>query len=412
MNKNIIALLSLLVFASMVLAACTGKPVATDVPGEFICSDAIGCVVIAPNEPVHIAYALVISGADETLGVDARNGIEIAVEDKGQIMGHEILLTGEDDQCSAEGGRSAAAKLSADPSIVAVIGTSCSSAARDGVPLLSQAGLIIVSPSNTALDLTIPGNENNHPGYARTAHNDRFQGRAAAQFAFNVLGVRKAATIHDGSLYAEQLQGVFADAFQEMGGTITAQETVDPDQIDMQPVLMNIATSVPELIYYPIYIKAGSLITRQAQETTGLENTHLMGADGMFSPDVVEISGDAVEGLYVSGPDSTVFDEAYTSDFILKYLERFGTEPFNIYHAHAYDALMLIANAIEKVAVQDQDGSLHIPRQALREALYITKDHQGLTGNLSCTPTGDCADAHIAIYQYHLGEFPPEKIWP
>jgi branched-chain amino acid transport system substrate-binding protein len=412
MNKNIFALLSLLVFASMVLAACTGKPVAKDVPAGFKCSDAIGCVVIAPDEPVHIAYALVISGTDETLGVDARNGIEIAVEDKGQILGHEILLTGEDDQCSAEGGRSAAAKLSADPSIVAVIGTSCSSAARDGVPLLSQAGLIIVSPSNTALDLTLEGNENNHPGYARTAHNDRFQGRAAAQFAFNVLGVRKAATIHDGSLYAEQLQGVFADAFQEMGGTITAQETVDPDQIDMQPVLMNIATGKPELIYYPIYIKAGSLITRQAQETPGLENTHLMGADGMFSPDVVEISGDAVEGLYVSGPDSTVFDEAYISDFIPKYLERFGTEPFNIYHAHAYDAFMLIANAIEKVAVQDQDGSLHIPRQALREALYITKDHQGLTGNLSCTPTGDCADPHIAVYEYHAGEFPPEKIWP
>jgi ABC-type branched-subunit amino acid transport system substrate-binding protein len=93
-------------------------------------------------------------------------------------------------------------------------------------------------------------------------------------------------------------------------------------------------------------------------------------------------------------------------------MDRFGTEPINFNHAHAYDAFMLIANAIEKVTIQDADGTLHIPRQALREALYKTEDHQGLTGNLSCTPTGDCADAQIAIYQYHPGEFPPEKIWP
>jgi branched-chain amino acid transport system substrate-binding protein len=137
-----------------------------------------------------------------------------------------------------------------------------------------------------------------------------------------------------------------------------------------------------------------------------------MGADGMFSPDMVEGAADAVEGLYVSSPDSTAFSNTYISEFVPKYVERFGIKPINIYHAHAYDAFMLIANAIENVAIQDPDGTLHIPRQALREALYATKDYQGLTGNLSCTPTGDCADAHIAIYQYHLGEFPPEKIWP
>ncbi len=412
MNKNIFALLSLLVFASMVMAACTGQPVSTDVPAGFKCSDAIGCVVIAPDEPVHIAYALVISGANETIGIDSRNGLEIAVEDIGQILGHDILLTGEDEKCSAEGGQAAAAKLAADPSIVAVVGTSCSDAARTGVPILSQAGLTIVSPSNTDVDLTQDGNENQYPGYARTAHNDIVQGKAAAEFAYDVLDARKAATIHDGSLYADNLQSVFAEQFKDMGGTITSQEAIDAHQIDMKSVLTTIAANTPDLIYYPIFIESGSIITHQAIETPGLENTSLMGADGMFSPDIVEGAGDAVEGLYVSSPDFTEFADTYTSDFVPKYIQKFGTEPFNIYHAHAYDAFMLIANAIEKVAVQDQDGSLHIPRQALREALYITKDHQGLTGNLSCTPTGDCADAHIAIYQYHAGEFPPEKIWP
>ena len=423
MNKKLLALLSLLVFASMILAACApaateAPPAETEAPAEteeaamFECTDDIGCVDVAPGDPVHVAYALVISGANETLGVDSRNGIEIAVEDQGQILGHDILLDGEDEECSAEGGQAAAAKLAADPSIVAVIGTSCSSAARVGVPLLSQAGFAIVSPSNTALDLTIEGNENQHPGYARTAHSDSVQGKTAAEFVYNELGLRKAATIHDGSLYAEQLQGVFAEEFQALGGEITGQEATDPEQTDYVSVLTSIAVGEPEIIYYPIFIKGGSLITRQAPDITGLENTVLMGADGMFSPDITEGAGDAVEGLLVSSPDFTVFGDAYAAEFVPKYQEKYGSEPLSIFHAHSYDAFNIVAEAIEKVAVQDADGTLHIPRQALRDAIYATSGHQGMTGNLSCTPTGDCADPHIAVYEYHAGEYPPEKIWP
>lgn len=412
MNKGYLIPLSLLVLVSLVIASCSQHSVGSEVPAEFKCSDALGCIDIPPGEPAHIAYALVISGADETIGIDSRNGIEIAVEDKGQILGHDILLTGEDEKCKPEGGLTASTKLAANQSIIAVVGTSCSDAARTGVPVLSQAGLTIVSPSNTEFDLTQPGNQNQHPGYARTAHNDIVQGKAAAEFAYRILGARKAATIHDESLYANKLQGIFVENFEQMGGTVTSQEMIDPSETDFNSVLTSIASDKPDLIYYPIFIRAGSIITRQAQEIPGLENTALMGADGMFSPDMVESAGDAVEGLYVSSPDSSAFSDTYKSDFVPKYLDRFGTQPINIYHAHAYDAFMLIANAIEKVATQDADGTLHIPRQALREALYATKDYQGLTGNLSCTPTGDCADAHIAIYQYHLGEFPPEKIWP
>lgn len=433
MNKKIFTLLSLLVLASMVLAACASsateapaepeEPAATEAAsepeapsggettGEYECTDPLGCVEVGPNDPVHVAYALVLSTADETLGIDSRNGLEIAVDDKGQILGHDILLTGEDDQCSAEGGQAAAAKISADPSIVAVVGTSCSSAARVGVPLLSQAGLLIVSPSNTGVDLTLEG-ENWYPGYGRTAHSDAVQGPPAADFAYNEKGARKAATIHDGSLYADQLQAEFAKAFEALGGEIVAREVVDPEQTDFKSVLTSIAASEPDFIYYPIFVKAGSLITRQAKETAGLEDVTLMGADGMFSPDVTEGAGDAVEGLYISSPDLTAFSDAYAGEFVPKYVEKFGTEPFSIFHAHSYDAFMLIAEAIEKSAVQLDDGSLVIPRQALRDAFYSTKDHEGLTGNLTCSEFGDCADPVIAVYEYHTGEFPPERVWP
>lgn len=406
MSKRLFVLLATLIVTSVLLAACGPKAPA------YECTDTIGCVTVAPGEPIHLAYALVINGPDATLGIDSRNGLEIAIAEKGQLLGHDIQLTGEDDGCSAEGGQAAGTKLAADATIVAVVGTSCSSAARVAVPLLSQAGFVIISASNTAPDLTLPGNENNWPGYLRTAHSDTFQGDAAARFAVEYLKITKAATIHDGSLYAESLANQFAKSFQELGGTITAQEAVDPNQTDFKSVLTSLAPAGPELIYYPIFIKAGSLITRQAKETTGLENTSLMGADGMFSPDVASGAGDAVEGLFVSSPDLSAFSEKYSTYFLPKYQEMFGSEPISIFHAHAYDAGWIVMNAIEKVAVQDEDGTLHIPRQALRDAMYATSGYVGLTGNLSCSPTGDCANPVIAAYEYHAGEYPPTKVWP
>jgi len=407
MSKRLFVLFSLLIAASMVLTACGPKVI------PFACTDAIGCVDIGPTDPVHISYILVIAGPNETLGVDSRNGIEIAVDDSGgKIANHAVKLDGEDGGCSAEGGQAAGTKLAADSTIVAVIGTSCSSSARAAEPMLSAAGFAVVSPSNTAPDLTEAGNSNNYPGYLRTAHNDLVQGAAAATFSWEFLKVKKAATIHDGSLYADKLQQVFAEEFKKMGGTITVQTAVDPNQTDMSSVLADIATGQPEVIYFPIFLPAGGLIIRQAKTTPGLENTFLMGADGLFSPDLVASAGDDVVGFMQTSPDFTAFGSDYANKFVPAYKAKFGTEPISIFHAHSYDAFMMIKAAIEKVAVVDADGTLHIGRQALRDALFATKDFKGLTGNLTCTPTGDCADPHIAAYKYSVAQYPPEKIWP
>jgi branched-chain amino acid transport system substrate-binding protein len=424
MSKRFLILVSLLMVASMILGACattattepaaTQPPAATEEPaGPFECTDSIGCVTIAPDEPVHIAYAMVISGADATLGIDSRNGAEIAVDDKGgTVLGHPIKFDGEDELCSAEGGQAAGTKLAADPTIIAVIGTSCSSAARVAVPLWSAAGFTVISASNTAVDLTTEGNENHHPGYLRTAHSDSVQGAAAARFVWEELKFTKAATIHDGSIYAEQLQQVFADSFVALGGTITAQESVDPTQTDMSGVLTSIAATNPEFIYHPIFIQAGTQLVIQTRETPGLENVIQGGADGMFSPDVVEGAGESVEGVYVSSPDFTKFGPDYESKFKPTYMEKYGSEPLSIFHAHAYDAMNMLLACVEEVAVQDTDGTLHIGRQAFRDCMFSTSNFTGLTGNLTCTPTGDCADPKIAVYQYHTGEYPPEKVWP
>jgi branched-chain amino acid transport system substrate-binding protein len=412
MSKRLLVLVSLVLIASMFLGACataTTTPGATEAPA-YTCTDPIGCVKIGPTDPIHIAYLLVVSGANSALGTDSRNGVEIAIDDAGgKILGHDIKFDGEDGLCTADGGQAAGTKLAADPTIVAVIGTSCSSEARAAEPLLSAAGFVTISSSNTAPDLTDPTNPNHYPGYFRTAHNDKIQGAAAADFAFNFLKITKAATIHDGSLYADKLTQVFRDEFTKLGGTITAATSVDPNATDMSSVLADIATGSPELIYFPIFLPAGAFIIDQAKTTPGLEATKLMGADGLYSPDVMNTAGAAVEGFMVSSP--VVQGAAYDA-FVAKYVAKFGTQPINIFHAHAYDGFNIVKAAIEKVAVQEPDGTIYIPRQGLRDAMAATKDFKGLTGVLTCSVDGDCANPTIGVYVYHAGKYPPELIWP
>jgi len=360
--------------------------------------DPIGVVKLRPGEPVHIAYWVVISGANTSLGTDITRGIEIAADTfGGSVKGFPIKISGQDSSCSAEGGQAAATRLAADPTIVAAIGSACSSAAKPGVPILWKAGIVSVSPSNTAPFLTASERSDGYSGYLRTCHNDKVQGAIAANFAFRERGLKKAATIHDGSVYAEQLAQVFAKTFKQMGGEITAMEAISPNDTDMRPVLTKIATGKPQIIYYPIFIAEGGFITRQAKEVSGLEKVTLMGADGMFSPDFYKAAGTAAVGMYHSSPDFSAFAGGY-QNFLKVHQKKYGEKPIAPFHAHAYDATMMILNAIDKVAVKD-GGNLYIGRKALRDALYATSQMKGLTGTITCDQYGDCADPKIAVYQ-------------
>ena len=417
MSKRMFALLAALIVASILLTACGGA--------KFECTDAIGCVDIAPDEPVHLAYMLTISGATAFLGEDSQGAVEIAIDDRGgELLGHPISLTGEDSLCSAEGGQTAATKLASDPTILGVIGSNCSSAATAAMPTISSAGLVMLSPSNTAPALTLEG-ETWQPGYFRICHTDLFQGSVAAEFAYNELGARTAATIHDGSPYADQLQQVFAGKFQELGGTITFQGAVNVGDTDMRTVLTSVAADAPDILYYPIFEPEGPFITAQSSEIAGLENTTLMGADGLLSDSFPENAGPNVVGMYLSGP--YVSGASYDA-FLAKWDAKFGGVPPSGFHAFAYDGTNILMDAIEKVAVVDDDGTVHVGRQALRDAITGTTDYTGLTGKLNCgdddysafgitnASHGDCATGGalgiFEITQAELdGNWPPPVVY-
>lgn len=402
MKKTVFYLL-LVAMMAMLLSACGGESIE--------CTDSLGCVEVAEGDPILLASALVISGPNTQLGLDSQWGVEIAIDDAneaGGVLGHTITLQPEDDGCNAEGGQTSAQKIVSNPDIVAMIGTTCSGAGVPASEIISEAGYVMVSPSNTAPVLTDPATHG--AGYLRTAHNDKVQGRAMAEFAYNELGLRTAAAIHDGDPYTEGLASVFRASFEELGGEIVAFEAVTPDANDLTPVLTTIAAAgPPEFLYYPVFTELGANITKQSHEVDGLDGVVLAGADGVQSTDFLAAAGDAAEGMYASGPDLGFSNEMYT-EFLATYEENNGSEPTAPYHAHAFDATNMILAAIESVAQVGDDGSLLIGRQDLRDALYSTSGFVGLTGTLTCDDNGDCADPQIAVSEVKNNEFVP--VWP
>ena len=373
---------------------------------ELVCDDAIGCVEIGPDDAIRVASALVITGPNESLGLDSQYGVEIAIADRGEINGHSIELQAEDDGCSAEGGQAAGQKIASDPSIAGVIGTSCSGAGVPMSQIVCEAGIAMISPSNTAPGLTDP--ETRQSCYFRTAHNDKIQGRAMAEYVFNELGLTKAAAIHDGDPYTEGLASVFSDSFVELGGEIVAFEAEAADATNVEPLLTSIAAAEPEIIYYPVFIPLGSLITKTAKEIDGLEGVILAAADGVQSPDFLDASGDAATGMYVSGPDLGFGNDTYTA-FLETYQSEYGSEPTAPFHAHAYDATNMLLDAIEAVAQVGDDGSMLIGRQALIDQIGSTSGLVGITGTIACDENGDCADPKIAVSQVQDGSF--NAVW-
>jgi branched-chain amino acid transport system substrate-binding protein len=378
--------------------------------GAVDCSTVeFGCVTVAAGAPIQIGTLLSVSGDNADLGTDSLYGVQLALDHldgtfdqkDGTILGHPVQLQNEDDMCSAEGGQAGSTKLASNPDIVAVIGTSCSGAAL-GVAdkTLGDKGIVLLSPSNTNPALTAPGTHN--PFYFRTAHNDAIQGSVVADFAQQKLQAKTAATIHDESPYTEGLTNAFKNSFTALGGQVVDEESIDSSDQDYTPVLTKIGQKAPDLLYGPDYTAECALILKQGRQVAGLANTAFMGSDGCYASNFIKLAGSAINGAYYSSPDLSAFDQKdfYTNEFIPAYKQQFGTAPISAFHAHAYDAVNLLAAAIQKVAIQNSDGSLSIPRVALRDAVQSTTDFQGIVTKYTCSSTGDCATTvTIGVYQ-------------
>ncbi|HSI40901.1 MAG TPA: branched-chain amino acid ABC transporter substrate-binding protein [Xanthobacteraceae bacterium] len=362
-------------------------------------TDPLGVVKIAKGQPVLLGGYSSQSGGDTNQGIDELRGAEVAIKDFGAVLGHPVKLMGEDAQCTAEGGQTAATKLAGNKQLLAVLGPSCSSGARVGAPILWRAGIPSVAFGATAPALTAVDRPDGFKGFLRVIPNDLKSSAFTAAYVYDTLGLKTAATIHDGSPYTEQLVRAFEKDFAAKGGTIVASEAIAPTDTDLRPVLTRIATKKPALIFTPVFTSSIGFLMRQKQEVAALADTKVIGGEGVFSANVIEAVGPKIVGFNIVGPSTDLFSTKFP-DFVKSFTTEYGEAPIGGFSAYGYDSALLTLTAITKVGKTDAEGNLYVGKKALYDAMMATKDLAGLTGQLGCDANGDCGAATYAIWEF------------
>ncbi len=387
-------------------AMSTAEP--TMAPGTEEATGAAGMasgstVMVSPDQEVIVGLAAGLSGEGiAPLGIDIQRGAELALADRPTVMvdgkTFNVKLDVQDSQCSADGGQAVANRFASESGMIGVVGPMCSSACRAAAPIFDAADYTNISPSCTAPDLTT----SSYTSFNRDVVSDSFQGRIAADFIYNVLGLRKIATIHDGSPYGEGLVAVVTQRFEELGGQVVSSDAVQVGGTDFRGLLDDIAQKDPELIYFGGFpAEAARLIQQRAD--VGLDQVPFMGADGINGTEVISLAGKSSEGIYAT--KAIPASSQALDDFLTRYKATYGEEPPAPYHANAYDAVNILLDAVEAVGTVDANGDLNVSRDAVMNYVRNLKDFQGLTGVLNGNGSGETSLADIGVFQVQSGDF-------
>jgi len=362
-------------------------------------------ITIPQGEPIEIAYLLWDS---DPLGEDQVRGVEIAIADFGpEILGHPIELTGINSECNEFAGQQGALKLMEDKSILGIIGTTCSIPALKAAPIISENNRVLISPSNTSPDLT--ASDTHSAGFARTAPNDLVQIKAVAHHAYDNLGARKMAIVRGEINRFQRLYGfTLCEYFAEIGGECVLEFAKYAGNSYVAPIITSLVEAEADAIYFLgwDFKEAAAFLTAvKASEELNDTAVYLWG-EVYNQPGLLKETGDDALGVYVS---ATSYDIDWGNDqyqsFLSTYQEDYGEEPLNIYHPYAYDAATLLLNAIAEVAIPGDDGSLMVDPLAVREAIFNKVEFQGLSGDISCSPLGDClSTAAGKVYEFISGD--------
>ncbi len=406
-------LLSIVILFAVVLASCAPAaapaeeaPAVEEAPAEeapAIVEDEWGYITIPAGESLKIGLSSALSGGYAVYGQDMLNGVEIAIDNFGDLEGFPIIVEGGDDLCEGAPGVTVAEQFCADPFILGVVGPMCSGTAVPASDIYGANNVLIITPSVTAVVVTARGYKN----LFRIVANDDLQADVTKDYLMTELGVTKLGIINDQSIYGQGIADALETKFTDAGGTVTSNEGITRGETDYSAVISTVLADEPEAVYYGGMDAEGALIVNQLRKA-GFEG-FFFGPDGIKSkPSFVDASGGAAEGSFMTFGavgGATGYDE-----FEAEFIEKFGGEPV-AYGPGSYDAAMIMLQAAEKVATVDDDGNLVIGRKALADAVRDTP-FDGITGSLKFTDTGDLSAVSITVFTVTDNEIVPVKEYP
>jgi len=343
---------------------------------------------------VKIGSASPITGPQAHIGVDIRNGVQLAIDDINaaglNIDGKKIKLelVAEDDEANPTKAATVAQKL-VDAKVVAVVGHFNSGASIPASKIYSDAGIPQISPSSTNPKYTQQGFKTTF----RVVANDDQQGPVGAKFALEKLKPKTVAVIDDSTSYGQGLADTFEAAAKAGGAKIVAREHTTDKDTDFKAILTKIKGKKPEVVFFGgIDPQAGPMVKQMGE--LGIK-AKFMGGDGMQTPNFIKLAGNAAEGAMASMPGLPKDQMPGGAKFLEKFKAKFNAD-VELFAPMGYDAVYVFVEAMKRAKSTD-------PAKFLLEV--GKPDYKGVIGPIAFDDKGDLKNGPITIYVVKDGKW-------
>ena len=365
------------------LAALAGLALTFGVAGQALAADA---------GPIKIGVYLPLTGQNAFGGQLELEGVRLAHKEMPKVLDRPVELVVVDNKSDKVESANAVKRLVERDKVVALIGTYGSSLAMAGAEVAEKAAVPGVGTSCTN-PLVTQGKKY----YFRACFIDPYQGAAAATYAYETLGFRKAAVLMDmTSDYAVGLSSFFTRDFKKLGGEIVSTLKYSTGDQDFTAQLTELIAKKPDVVFMPAYFAEGAIIMKQARELGA--KFRLMGADAMDNPDTLKLGGKAAEGfLHTTFPYDPAMPNMSPAAkrFTEAWKAAYPDKETNVNGALGYNTYFLILDAIKRANSSDP--------KAIAKALAETKDLPTALGLLTINATHD-AEMPVGIIEYKDGK--------
>jgi branched-chain amino acid transport system substrate-binding protein len=353
----------------------------------------------AQKGAIKVAVQAPLSGEQAAQGEYIKLGAQLAVEETAKsfkALGYDLVLVPYDDQAKPEIGVANARNVVADPNILLLVGHFNSGVALPASEVYKDAMLAMISPANTATEITDRG----YPNVNRVCGRDDVQGPVGARFTAQDLKLKSVYIIHDKTLYGQGVADNFRQEAIKLGLKVLGYDGTE-ERANFAPMIIPMKARNPDLVYFGGIYHQGGLLLKQMREK-GVKAA-FMGPDGLDSSEMVNIAGSQVIGSYyttVAGPPDSYPESAA---FAKKFKQRFGkeVESFGMY---GYDAALVGITAIEQTL--QANGGKKPSRAEVSAAIRKLKNFKGVTGAIAFDNKGDPVKAKYFVLQFDKRSYP------
>jgi branched-chain amino acid transport system substrate-binding protein len=299
------------------------------------------------GQTVVIAVAGPLSGGASALGIEQRQGVQVAVDERnaaGGILGAAVVLAAADDRADAAEGKAVAQRFCDDPRVLGVVGHVNSGVSIEASQVYNACRLPMLTAMSSSPAVTDRGLDN----VFRLTNRDDNKGPAIAGYLYRALGKRKAVVVDDQTTYGRSLSDLFAQAFVRAGGEVVKRLTVTVGQKEFQSTVADFPAAF-DMVFFAGIAEAAPLL--KEIRARGLQQRFACG-DGCW--DVKGFIGRA-EGAATQGEGVLVLSAAPSigrvpgsAEFAARYQAKYG--PIANYAVNSYDSARLVLLAVETAA--------------------------------------------------------------